>query len=194
MKKKVFLEKVSKGLSTALNVYCFIDNLFTVADLYTVNPYRHPDYMSEYLEMIDTYLYNDEGEEKATINEVEDEVCVEVPVEEVSESAVNKEDEDEAVNEKEEEEGTSENKEEVKEGTYEDEDESDEKTDGEVPVEEVKEDEKSRKYKGGEYLATVMNKKITGKLNKFISKSSKNEEEVKSDALSNDEVLKKADS
>ena len=75
MNKKMVLGKVSKGVSTALNIHCFIDNLCTVADLYTVNPYRHPDYMREYLEMIDTL---------AAVNEEEDE-------EEEDDEAVNKE-------------------------------------------------------------------------------------------------------
>ena len=111
MKKKVFLEKVSKGLSTALNVYCFIDNLFTVAELYTVNPYRHPDYMEEYLEMIDTQVSNqEEPEEEVNEVQVQKEEQKKEPVEEVPESTVC----EETVEEVHEEAATKEHEEEVK--------------------------------------------------------------------------------
>lgn len=94
MNKKMVLGKVSKGISTALNIYCFIDNLFTVADLYTVNPYRHPDYMSEYLEMVDTLVSNQEEpvEEETQEEAATEETTKEEPEdEETQEEAVTEE-------------------------------------------------------------------------------------------------------
>ena len=55
---------------------------------------------------------------------------------------------------------------------------------------------KNNKQRGGEFITNVMNKKITGKLNKFTSKSSKNKEEggKSENAVSDDETFEKADS
>ena len=111
MNKKVMLRNVSEGISTALNIYYFINNLCTVADLYTVNPYRHPDYMSEYLEMIDTLVSNqEEPEEEVKEVQVQKEEQEKEPVEEVPESTVC----EETVEEVHEEAATKEHEEEVK--------------------------------------------------------------------------------